>query len=229
MSRPSVIRGRVERSEQSVGLLIAGLPVALTAVILAFGADPRLAAITGLVLFLWPWWVRDEGPPASEDVAYAYLRSRRVRLYLAGLLVLVPLNALVFFYSILLAPVVVILASFLLATTFGMMSQGTLRELNPSPAERADYKEMVQSEGGAAIWLSNLLLWVDLLVVTKSYAGSLWWASIPVYLILAFYQLTVSLSREKTSRIYARSLADSLRRRNWWKQFEAKRRGRSKS
>jgi hypothetical protein len=217
-----VLRGRVERSEQGIGLLIAGLPVGISAVILAFGVDPRLAAITGLVLFLWPWWVSDEGPPASEDVEYAYLRSRRVRLYLAGLLLLVPLNGLVFFYSLLLAPLVVILASFLLATTFGLMSQGPLRDMNPSPSERTDYKEMVSAEGSAAIWLSNLLLWVDLLAVTKIYAGSVWWVSVPVYFALAFYQLSASLNREKTSRGYARSLADSLRRRKWWKQFEAK-------
>ncbi len=216
--------GRVERSEQYILYTITALPLATSAVLLGFGVDPLITALTGLLLFWWPFYVMQEQPPASEDPEYGFLRNLRGRLYVAGLLLAIPLNGVVFFYSIFLAPIVVLAVGASLSTVFGLMSRGPLRAINPAPGERQDFKEMVSKVGGGAIYLSMMLLWVDVLsLVVKLYgAGAI--VSVVVLLLISFLQAKQALDRESSSRSHARSLAVSLRKRNWWRQFEASKR-----
>jgi hypothetical protein len=79
----------------------------------------------------------------------------RVKLFIAGLIILIPLNGFVLSYSIFLAPLVMIVAPAALVAIYTIMVGGPQRDLElQGKEEMEDWKEMVSMTGGTSIYLS---------------------------------------------------------------------------
>ena len=221
----NILGARVERTETYLTILIAGLPAGLSAILLAFGFDPRVVSVTCLALFLWPLYVIYEGPPAKEAPEYGFLRSFRVRLYYAGLFVTIPLNAVIFYYTVgltpIVAPTLVVIVALLLNVAFLVLERVPTKSINPSSEERVLLHDMTGKVARASVWLSTTILWVDILALVYANSGSV---ALSLILIGAsVYSGFTAVKRELSSRRSATKLSELLSKRRWWRQFESSR------
>jgi len=216
-----MLADRARWVDSNLWILIPTVTVGLAGVAVAFGVDSRLASIFALLLFAWPLLVRQEGPSAEEDPEYAYLRNIRVKLEFAGLLFQMVLNAVVVAISVLISPILIVVGGGGMVIIYGLAitRERLFRELQ-GKSEQADFKEMCLSAGGAVIYLGFVFLQIDLLLLARNETNLDFMTRILISIVFAvgtvFLGRTAWL-REIRSRKHARALADSLRKRRWWR------------
>jgi hypothetical protein len=213
---------QVKAKRRKEFLLLVAIPALialLDGVIIALKFYPELVWIPSVVIFIWPVHLLTE-KFSSEDSELSFLQSRRAALYLVQLLVIVPINAILFLTgnsdAILGPPLVGVFLRVITPLFMGGREEVRLFEL----PQRELYNKMAAEASVATIWLASTLAVVDFFI----YLGLpilLIGFGIPIAAIFGY----MAYRNESKSVQFEFQLVASLRKSRWMqkRKFKEKR------